>query len=91
MQLGPNHHIFKSDEGEAFKIKEESKEAAYLIYRTIKFLLLIVFMHKVSKKNQTASDKFYFFLNMPQSVYSQKERLKHENKRQLQRRKQKGN
>lgn len=61
MQLGLNHHIFKTAEGEAFKMKEESKEPAYLIYRTIKFLLLIVFMHKVSKKNQTVSDKFSFF------------------------------
>lgn len=50
MQLGLNHHTFKTAEGEAFKIKEESKEPAYLIYRTIEFLLLIVFMHKVSKK-----------------------------------------
>lgn len=88
MQLGLNHHIFKTAEGEAFKMKEESKEPAYLIYRTIKFLLLIVFMHKVSKKNQTVSDKFSFFFNMPLSVDSQEERLKHENKRQMQGREQ---
>lgn len=82
MQLGLNHHIFKTAEGEAFKIKEDSKEPAYLIYRTIKFLL-IVFMHEVSKKSQTASDTFTF-VNMPvtvyQSSYSDEKRLKHENK-----------
>lgn len=75
MQLGPNHHIFQSAEGEAFKIKDESKEPAHLIYRTIKFLLLTVFMHKVSTKNQTISDKFccFFFLNMPQSTHRKRD------------------
>lgn len=60
MQLGLNHHVTTTAEGEAFEIKEESKEPAYLIYRTIKFPLLIVFMHKASKKNQTGEDKFSF-------------------------------
>lgn len=35
MQLGLNHYIFKSAEGEAFKMKEDNKEPAYLICRTI--------------------------------------------------------
>lgn len=82
MQLGLNHYIFKTAEGEAFKMKEKSIEPAYLIYRTIKFLL-IVFMHEVSKKSQIALDTF-FFVNMPvsvyQSSYSHEKRLKHENK-----------
>lgn len=55
-------------EGEAFKKKKDGKEPAYLIYRTIECLLLIVFMHKVSKKSQIASDTFPF-VKMPVSVY----------------------
>lgn len=81
MQLGLNHYIFKTAEGEAFKMKEGGEEPAYLIYRTIKFLL-IVFMHEVSKRSQTASDTFSF-VNMPASVYqssySHEKRLKNEN------------
>lgn len=68
MQLGLNHYIFNIAEREAFKMKGDNKEPAYLIYRTTEFLLLIIFIHKVSKKSQTASDTFSF-VNTSVSVY----------------------
>lgn len=40
-------------EGEAFKKKKDTEEPAYLIYRTTEILLL-VFMHKASKKKKKA-------------------------------------
>lgn len=52
MQLALNHYIFKTAEGEALKTKEDRKEPAYLIYRTIEFLLQIVFMHNISKTKE---------------------------------------
>lgn len=99
IQLGLKHHVFKAAEGEAFKMKEESKEPAYLIYRTTEFLLLIGLMHKVSKKNQAVSDKFsgwafsvvgfyyFFFKHASISLLTEEKSLKHETKRQLQRKK----
>lgn len=41
-------------------MKGESEEPAYLIYGTSEFLLLVVFLNKVSPKNQTVSDKFWW-------------------------------
>lgn len=72
-------------EGEAFKKKKDAEEPAYLIYRTTEILLL-VFMHKASKrkKSQTASDTFPS-VKMPVSGYQSRysHRKRHSHKRRL--------